>query len=342
MKDQKRTIYSFQRLQVAKFRNWLSIRSVLLLCVLFIGLSACQSSQDVTPSAEQPAIGEEQTNDESSETNTNQQDQPDLQEVSESETTSNVDEQAEADTSDPQVIQVSWESSPHADTFILDEEGNNNSCARCHAPVVWLPSMDDMPESCFACKFEVSEPPPLIPEEAWVTIECNVCHEVDKKGNVAPEYAWLEIAQIEEYAEVATPTELCQKCHVDIGLPGHVVPELGGAHADYECTDCHGAHDTVASCGAVGCHEDVFNSTISIPGHDTDHEQVTCVACHDSGELMVDLNEELGLWTTYVLDSDGVDSVPLSSHNTGLSAPCDRCHYSGNPWSLSGEVASQP
>ncbi len=336
MKDKKRTIAIFQKLRAVNLRNWLSIRSGLVLCVLFIGSSACQSSQDVTPSAEQPANVEEQTHDESSEANTNQHDQPDLQEVSESEYTTNVDERPEADTSDPMMIQVSWEGSPHADTFILDEEGNNNSCARCHAPVVWLPSMDDMPESCFACKFEVSEPPPLIPEEAWVTIECNVCHEVDKKGNVAPEYAWLEIAQIEEYAEVATPTELCQKCHIEIGMPGHVVPELGGAHADYECTDCHDAHDTIASCSAVGCHEDVIEPAVPIPGHDADHRLVSCVACHDGGEMELDLDEDLGIWTTFIVDPfrEG-EKVPLISHITVLQAPCERCHYPDNPWSLS-------
>jgi phage/plasmid primase-like uncharacterized protein len=63
---------------------------------------------------------------------------------------------------------------------------------------------------------------------------------------------------------------------------------------------------------------------------------VGCVACHDSGEMEVDLDEEQGKWTTFAPDSgDGEGRVPLTSHNTVLSAPCDRCHYADNPWDLS-------
>ena len=239
----------------------------------------------------------------------------------------------------PDAIQAMWDVSAHADTFILDEVGNNNTCARCHAPIVWTPSMDDMPDSCFACKFEVDDPPPLIAESDWVQIDCSVCHEVDKKGNVSAEYAWLEIAQIGEYADVATPSELCQKCHIESGIPGHVVAQLGGAHSGYECTDCHDAHDAAASCTSGGCHEDVLNAAAPIPGHDQDHEKVTCAACHDAGELSVDFDEEQGLWVTFANNPVEADQfIPLVSHNTVLEAPCDRCHYLDNPWGLSTEI----
>jgi len=240
---------------------------------------------------------------------------------------------------DPAMIQAAWQSSPHADSFVLDANGMNSTCARCHAPVNWLPSIDDMPESCFACKFEIEQPPPLIPETDWVHIPCKVCHIEDNKGNIQPEIAWLEIAQIGEYAEVGTTTELCQKCHSAIDLPEHEVVQLGGAHAAYACTDCHDAHGTVANCGAAGCHEEVIEPATPIPGHDADHQAVSCVACHDAGGMQVGPNEEMGLWTTFVLPEAEGAATALTSHNTVLEAPCERCHFSENPWGLSGNVS---
>ena len=31
-----------------------------------------------------------------------------------------------------------WQSSAHATSFVVDGEGQNNSCARCHAPKEWI------------------------------------------------------------------------------------------------------------------------------------------------------------------------------------------------------------
>ena len=204
--------------------------------------------------------------------------------------------------------------------------------------------MDDIPETCLTCKFEVKNPPPLIAESEWEHISCNVCHEVDKKDNVKPEYAWLEIAQIGEYAEVATPTELCLKCHNEIDLPEHGVAQLGGAHADYECTQCHDAHDTVASCAAVDCHDDVVTPAEPIPGHDEDHQSVACVACHDAGEMEVGPVEETGEWMTLIAVSPQGEAavIPFTSHNTVLEAPCERCHFPGNPWGLTENLSPPP
>jgi hypothetical protein len=336
MKQLKRSIPEECRKHRTSFRKATLILAVVLGFVLIIGISACQSGGEPTPNlveSTQPAgeIQDEQDDTPESQPGEVSDDQP-------VDTPQEVEQpgEIEVDTSDPQVILASWEGSSHADTFVLDEAGNNNTCARCHAPFVWLPTMDDVPETCFACKFELKDPPPLIPENDWVMIECIICHEVDKKGNVEPDYAWLEIAQIEEYAEVESSTDLCQKCHTAVEITGHAVPQLGGAHADYVCTECHDAHDTTASCTASGCHEDVVEPAAPIAGHDEDHEVVGCVACHDSGEMEVDLDEELGRWTTFTLDPGGGEGkVPLISHNTVLSAPCDRCHYAGNPWDLS-------
>ena len=286
---------------ISKFDgNWKKNNHIYKLAIIIpflvlsiLGGSACQSNQDTHIYPESTANIEPGLTIDPDEIITQDTSQVDQQGTNDPVEEPAAVEQPDLEPADPEVIRSKWETSPHADTFILDEGGNNNSCARCHSPVVWLPSMDDMPESCFACKFEVSEPPPLIPEEDWVTIDCKICHEVDKKGNVSPEFSWLEIAQIDEYAEVGSPTELCQKCHIEIDIPGHLISQVDGVHAGYECTDCHDAHDTTASCTAGGCHDDVLSPSNSLPGHDANHEQVSCVACHDAGQMLIDLNDDL-------------------------------------------------
>jgi hypothetical protein len=238
---------------------------------------------------------------------------------------------------DPAAIQAAWQSSSHADTFVLDASGQNNSCARCHAPINWMPAMEDLPESCFACKFELEPPPATISEVDWTNVPCKICHRVDKKDNIPPEIAWLEIAPLGEYAEVATASELCFKCHTAVDLPLHPVIEVAGAHAGYECTQCHSPHDTQASCDTAGCHKP---STSPIPGHDADHQAVSCVACHDGGSMEVGLNQDTAQWVTFAPGAAdaGIDSFPFTSHNVIRDAPCERCHFPDNPWGLTGNV----
>ncbi|MCK5053054.1 MAG: hypothetical protein KAR65_02175 [Anaerolineales bacterium] len=292
----------------------LFIGQCLLLLFLIIGLTACQSSDesptDASPGtqATQPSGGGETTG----------EDPVDVQEP----TAAGEIEQA-------------WQGSPHSDTYV---EGDNNICARCHAPVAFVPSIDDISESCLVCKFEIAPPPASIAQDMWTNIECNVCHLVDKNDEVEPEFAWLLFLLINEYEQVDSSTELCGKCHADpdLDLPGHTAVVVGGAHADYSCTDCHDAHSTTpASCGAAGCHDDM---AADIPGHDEAHEAVSCVACHDAGGKAVGPDDDLGAWITFLPpDSEGV-SYPFSSHNTQLEANCDRCHYPNNTWGLSEDV----
>jgi hypothetical protein len=291
-----------------------------LFLLLALGLAACQS-QTVEPTEAQVTIS------------TQQNGEPQIL-PTESPSAN------EETTTDPGLIESHWQSSPHANTFVLDPIGQNNSCARCHAPINWLPSMDDLPESCFACKFELEEPPPYIPENEWVSIPCNVCHKTNKDDTIQPEIAWLEIAPLEEYTAVASPTELCLKCHAPIDIPEHGDVHVGGAHSGYECTACHSVHDTTTSCAAEACHSDVVESADPIPGHDADHQVVSCVACHDGSGMEVGLDADRGLWTTFATDSfeAGSANYAFTSHNIVLESRCDRCHFVDNPWALSTGV----
>lgn len=241
-----------------------------------------------------------------------------------------------------EVIQVKWQEGPHAQTYVLDEAGKNDTCARCHAPVNWIPSMDDMPESCYACKFEVEPPPPVIAEVDWTHVECKICHTVKKK-EIQPEIAWLEIAQIEQYAAVASATELCQKCHTPVEVAGHGGTVSEGAHAEMACSDCHDAHAMTASCGEAGCHETLEAAGVVIDGHDADHVNVSCGACHDASGLEVGPDAS-GMWVTF--DPQPADPVAekaaITAHNTVKEAPCERCHFAGNPWNLELVEAGTP
>ncbi len=232
-------------------------------------------------------------------------------------------------------IQAKWQESAHASSYVLDEAGKNDACARCHAPVNWIPSMEDMPESCYACKFEIDPPPPLINEAEWTHIECKVCHQV-KKDRVEPEIKWLEIAQIEEYTAVESAQVLCLKCHAPADLPGHVNIAVGGAHVEMACSDCHEAHTLAASCAESGCHETMESASTSTPGHDADHAGVSCSACHDAAGLEVG-PDETGTWVTFAPQAESTAATPrtFTSHDTALEAPCQRCHFADNPWGLS-------
>lgn len=242
---------------------------------------------------------------------------------------------------DQATIGLAWQASPHANTYVLDDAGENNACARCHSPVNWVPTMDDMPESCTACKFEVQDPLPLIAELDWLSIPCIVCHERDG-DTVNSGIAWLEIAQIESYAAVGSANELCLKCHSAESVPQHKFPPLGGAHADYQCVQCHDAHATTASCDDEACHADVVGPAVAIVGHDDDHQDVSCWACHDAGALDVAPDPELGYWTTMLssMDESSSGDIPVVSHDLVREANCERCHYTDNPWNLSAEVSS--
>ena len=232
----------------------------------------------------------------------------------------------------PSLIQSQWEASPHAHTYVTDELGTNSTCALCHAPLNFVPSMDNIPESCAACKFEVPPAPPTISEADWDNIPCNICHRV-KKGVVQPDYAWLSIPPIDEYADLATTTELCLKCHGQTDLAGHGMSNLAHAHAGYTCTQCHDAHTTTTTCSSEICHANVLNPTVPIPGHDKDHQAVTCWTCHDASGMAVGPADQ-GIWTTFLPGS----STPYASHDIVKQAACERSHFPNNPWNLTKKV----
>jgi hypothetical protein len=162
-------------------------------------------------------------------------------------------------------------------------------------------------------------------------------------GEPEPEYAWLDIAVIEEYIDLDSPTELCRKCHETADLSEHKPSvNIADEHAELTCTECHDAHATTVTCVDSGCHEDLFAATEPIAGHDEEHNIVSCAACHDSSGLLVGPKMDSETWVTLIsltLDGEEIE-VPHSSHAFQVEAACDRCHFSSNPWGLSEDVSS--
>lgn len=230
-----------------------------------------------------------------------------------------------------------WEESPHAHTYDL-EKGPNTYCAKCHSPANWDPSakIDDPPQ-CVSCKFAFEPSPrtaksnPLVPEEDWANIDCAVCHRIEH-GLVASSIAWFDKAS-GYYETVASPTALCEKCHLDNETLRHKRDLGDGAHADFTCTDCHNAHTTRASC--ADCHD--AQAIADVPaGHDLAHASVACATCHDASGLEVAPLEDGSLWMPFRTREllGRVIREPYQSHHIQLKVDCQRCHFRDNPWNL--------
>ncbi|MCZ7551371.1 MAG: hypothetical protein M5U05_02100 [Anaerolineales bacterium] len=56
---------------------------------------------------------------------------------------------AEKAPADPAAIEADWKAGPHSDTFVLTESNENTVCARCHSPVNYIPTMEDIPLAAF-------------------------------------------------------------------------------------------------------------------------------------------------------------------------------------------------
>lgn len=184
-------------------------------------------------------------------------------------------------------IWLAWEAGPHSAEYDL-EKGPNTYCARCHSPLNWDPEAEiDPPPNCVSCKFphenevRIAAGNPLIPEDEWQGVSCQVCH-AEGVGGETVVVAWQD--EVTGYAEVVSnSSELCEKCHHDTETLSHQ-REISGIHSDLSCVECHNPHSGRASCGDVGCHaEQQAAFAVVIPAHVGVTEKETCVECHTEG-----------------------------------------------------------
>jgi hypothetical protein len=235
---------------------------------------------------------------------------------------------------DPVSVEAIWQEGPHADTYVVAEDQTNNSCAKCHSPMNWNPTSEELLTSGMGNQIEIDLTTPLTDEVEWNKVGCAVCHP-GEKDQIKGDFAWLESAPTGDYSEVDSSTALCQKCHLLEEVEGHHSLYVEGSHSEFVCTDCHDAHSTAATCSSAGCHEPFAAECESIETHDKPHAEVTCSACHDCGEPQIKWNEEHQAWDTFRLSSEGnpMEYKPYTSHNLALEVDCDRCHAPGDhPW----------
>jgi hypothetical protein len=257
---------------------------------------------------------------------------------------------------DQSMYHTAWEEGPH-DTYDLGH-GPNTWCARCHSPQNWDPeAIIGPPPDCFTCKFPTDEELRIAPgndlvlEEDWVAISCNQCHVVDENG-IAGENAWLNPISM-EYQEVATTTELCEKCHVTTtgnsfgSAVDHQITLGGSAHLNYGgflgdvpppqyCSDCHDPH-TTEPLACTDCHDVLASETHAVANIMLN--TVSCMACHDAegydvGPHPSDPDNEL--WTTQetTMGRGGPSTSAVVSHSIVYEVSCTRCHFEENAWGL--------
>jgi hypothetical protein len=270
---------------------------------------------------------------------------------------------------DQSMYLTAWQEGPHS-TYDLGH-GPNTWCARCHSPQNWDPeAIIGPPPDCFTCKFpheeelRVAPGNDLVLEEDWVSISCDQCHVVDEHGT-AGEVAWLNPVKM-EYQEVATTTELCEKCHVTTtgnsfgSAVDHKITLGGSAHLNYGgflgdhappqyCTDCHDSHTTEPKY-CSDCHDVESSETHASVNFML--ATVSCQACHDADGYDVGPHPgdpENEKWTTQVTEMGrgGPSTSAVISHSIQHEVLCNRCHFEENPWELSvltedGQVPEPP
>lgn len=241
-----------------------------------------------------------------------------------------------------------WEAGPHSAGYDLGK-GPNTYCARCHSPPNWdWNARIDSPPNCVSCKFDFEESPriaegnPLISEDEWEGIGCEVCHMVEN-GITDPAPAWFD-QPTRYYETISSSSQLCEKCHMDTETLKHKRDLGDGAHADFTCTDCHHPHTLLASCNSEDCHPEVtFSEELSTDysGHTLFHQSVNCVACHDASGLDVGPMEGQDIWTTYRMTEllGRSQTTPYVSHTITNEVVCGRCHFPDNPWDIMDSVS---
>lgn len=190
-------------------------------------------------------------------------------------------------------------------------------------------------------------------------VNCEDCH-LTKNGVVVEEAYWRN-QQTGQYEAVSEIDALCKQCHEVISAEH--------AHKSFMCVDCHDPHRVTVSCTDSGCHSNIPTVFYEVPAtpvgghpssgssfcggnnchsvatavaqnagsiHGPAHAPVTCEACHDAGQLPVELSADNDNWVTMQEGELNGETAktPIFSHNLQLEVDCARCHFEGNSWGL--------
>ncbi|HKJ27008.1 MAG TPA: multiheme c-type cytochrome [Anaerolineales bacterium] len=235
-------------------------------------------------------------------------------------------------------IYMQWEGSQHADTYDLGK-GPNTYCAKCHSPMNWDHSATiDPAPNCVSCKFPFEDEPriaegnPLVEEEHWNNIGCEVCHRMN--GRVADsEFAWYD-KSTGYYEVMQTSTELCEKCHQNSEEFLMHKREMGEeVHVGFTCTECHDPHDPYVTCGSSSCHSDIAQlRTLSTENHIGITDKSQCLACHPAGmdthsmELQRTGEKDCLVCHDYFANLGEDDLAPVYHSGVHVDVACEICH----------------
>ena len=122
-----------------------------------------------------------------------------------------------------------------------------------------------------------------------------------------------------------TATELCAKCHAEQhGFEVIWEQSVSPAHKGWECTRCHGSHNTPVKC--TDCHDPTTGRGAAAHAQ---HPKVGCTACHDAGGLSIwqDPNSDSRYYQMYMPERFAHALRSWPSHNLQAAVDCRRCHH---------------
>jgi hypothetical protein len=205
---------------------------------------------------------------------------------------------------------------------------------------------------------------------ASAAVPCSACHKEEGGAILGSKIAWWN-ATAQQYDSVADVNGLCQKCHDRLRTSNGASTAKSDIHGAFECTACHDPHTTAASCSNSTCHAGIRQTSDMPPStpmgghpfiggggpfcggtschpaataaasqprsvHGAAHRNVTCQACHAAGDVTAGPGKGGGPWILLQTTPPpgNPTNVPYFSHAVQLEVDCQRCHFTGNSWSL--------
>jgi hypothetical protein len=225
--------------------------------------------------------------------------------------------------------------------FVREEDWENIGCEICHrvlngdveAEINWLDistnyyeTVETSVELCEKCHLtnDTLKHQREFKGSVHETFTCTDCHNPHSTtanctaGGCHLDFSDKEAVHIEEHLDQINEDD-CEECHKGVAdIHMNFLEETPTA-----CMDCHSS--------LMGQRGEIYQLA-----HSKIHENLWCVACHDSSNLEVGPLENESEWVVFRLYEVLGQSInePYKSHQVQLEVNCKRCHFIDNPWGL--------